>query len=704
MHSSVLVALAALASGQWIQPRIFDQPNLRSGNARELATYFEFAPTSGAGLPVAEDLCSALAAEVPGWSTGTPSDVTVAWSDAAPYAQNDKVLHLGRAWICTNAGGCDELEVPGTSALWEQYGGNWCVGPDWLDVAGSQLDFAVSGSPATSTSTICPSGPDCTSKTALYQTATARPESETSTYKGSFHSDSWLSCSLSNTNWDLAVGPIRGKVLRGSYSASTVQSSVYQNGGSVYINVYSQAGASSLAVSAPITAANSLSLDCGFYEAIADGSSKITAYKDGVSGTTVATAPYPLRLLTATKTYLGVYYISGAYWNQGPMFGGFQIHMPGVTTAQASAKVAAIARRVLADQPKALVRGSPSLAMTYTRTGSRFCSRADNTGAILPPNRPCIAQNGLLVEAAATNLALMSQELDNASWSDTLGATTVTANYAIGPDGTKTAERLVFTASSAQRGQTITAADGTYTFSFYVKGTSGDGSISAYLEGGGTACAYTASAWTRCTRTTTTTGGTFVAAITNDPAADADDVIVWGAQVETGSVATSYIPTTSAAASRGEDVNEFSIEIAAPFSVAGTAVIPSASWPAFPSSVGVLVGLSSPTASGSARIFGWNTFAAVGGSIGNNTGSEYYLPATYANYRATLGGRSWMSYNPYTSRMDGSINGTYTISVGTTKVIARFTKMSVGNFPGGGQAFEARVSSVCLDPRPSRCR
>ena len=51
-----------------------------------------------------------------------------------------------------------------------------------------------------------------------------------------------------------------------------------------------------------------------------------------------------------------------------------------------------------------------------------------------------VASNGL-IEKVRTNLVLQSQTFDNASWTKTTdGQVTITANAAVAPDGTTTAE------------------------------------------------------------------------------------------------------------------------------------------------------------------------------------------------------------------------------------------------------------------------
>jgi hypothetical protein len=111
--------------------------------------------------------------------------------------------------------------------------------------------------------------------------------------------------------------------------------------------------------------------------------------------------------------------------------------------------------------------------------------------------------------------------------------------------------------------QTITLlTSGTYTFSVYAKATaSGDVGKQIFLRAGsaGGLITFTLTAnWTRLTTTqTAVASGSNIFQIGNRGTFTADNSVsvdLWGAQVETGSVATSYIPTTTGSITRNADV------------------------------------------------------------------------------------------------------------------------------------------------------
>lgn len=185
----------------------------------------------------------------------------------------------------------------------------------------------------------------------------------------------------------------------------------------------------------------------------------------------------------------------------------------------------------------------------------------------------------LLVEPAATNAFQRSEEFEDAYW--TKNNVTVTTNATIAPDGTMTADKITATTTGTdrriQRADTI--ASGTYTTSIFIKAAEintvrlyGPGFNSATrasftLTGSGTVSNLAGATaqiqnygngWYRCSVSAFYGGGStqrlYLNLELNGGNVNAGDgLFVWGAQSETDSVPTSYIPTTTAAVTRNPD-------------------------------------------------------------------------------------------------------------------------------------------------------
>jgi hypothetical protein len=191
------------------------------------------------------------------------------------------------------------------------------------------------------------------------------------------------------------------------------------------------------------------------------------------------------------------------------------------------------------------------------------------------------------VEGARTNIYIYSEQLDNAAWNKT--RITVTANQAVAPDGTTTADLLTATSTLGKNiGKTsfslLNAT--TYTGSWYVKAGTTDKCIVRRTVGNalpdptighyfdltlgtlvGTPAEGTCriddvgNGWFRCSWTATTTSagtdsiGLYILDDNGDLSytAAGETLYAWGAQLEIGASPSSYIPSTTAFTTRAKD-------------------------------------------------------------------------------------------------------------------------------------------------------
>jgi hypothetical protein len=159
------------------------------------------------------------------------------------------------------------------------------------------------------------------------------------------------------------------------------------------------------------------------------------------------------------------------------------------------------------------------------------------------------AQYGILVEPAATNLCLYSDDFTNAAWTK---SNMTTAKTATGPDaGANSASTLTATAGNATALQAITSGSSARITGFWVKRRTGSGNIDLTQDNGSTWQTMTVTAdWTRVELTAATLANPTVGIriVTNTDAVD-----VFGFQHEVGSVLTSTIPTVGSTVTRATD-------------------------------------------------------------------------------------------------------------------------------------------------------
>jgi len=222
--------------------------------------------------------------------------------------------------------------------------------------------------------------------------------------------------------------------------------------------------------------------------------------------------------------------------------------------------------------------------VTYQTTPSTYV--ATTTAAYYGPrfdyDPVTLAAKGLLIEEQRVNLLLQSQTFDAANWSKS--GSTVTANATTSPDGTVDADKLVEAATTGQHrtSQAVTVTSGAaYTYSIYAKAAERT-SIWVRIIGASTfaggivdltngaiigitgTCTATnvGNGWYRITvsGTSDSTTATVYANLIDGAGANTytgdgtSGLFIYGAQIEAGAFATSYIPTVASTVTRSADV------------------------------------------------------------------------------------------------------------------------------------------------------
>jgi hypothetical protein len=191
---------------------------------------------------------------------------------------------------------------------------------------------------------------------------------------------------------------------------------------------------------------------------------------------------------------------------------------------------------------------------------------------------------GLLIEEQRTNLLTYSSQFDNAIWGKTRAS--ITSSATVAPDGTQTAQKLVEDSTASNSHYVLETAVITnatsYTVSVYAKaagrswlalytsaiGTAGNtffdltnGVVGAQAGGSTASIVPVGNGWYRCsisgTSSATSVNVIFGTANANNGNSYSGDgfsgIYIWGAQLEAGAFATSYIPTVASQVTRSAD-------------------------------------------------------------------------------------------------------------------------------------------------------
>jgi hypothetical protein len=185
----------------------------------------------------------------------------------------------------------------------------------------------------------------------------------------------------------------------------------------------------------------------------------------------------------------------------------------------------------------------------------------------------------LLLEKQSTNIFAYSEQFDQSTW--TKQNSSVTANATTSPDGTQNADKFIASNANVFHamygfGGTLT---GSYTMSVYAKKSEYDFLVlhdqfsstfnavfnlntGAVVSGSGASIENIGNGWYRCIVTFNGGGNSVITSLSPSPTSSAgtnylgdgtSGIFIWGAQLEAGSYVTSYIPSTSASATRVAD-------------------------------------------------------------------------------------------------------------------------------------------------------
>jgi len=231
--------------------------------------------------------------------------------------------------------------------------------------------------------------------------------------------------------------------------------------------------------------------------------------------------------------------------------------------------------------------------VTFTRASSGTYVDSDGLIKTAATNEPRFDHNpttgeslGLLVEEQRTNLLLQS-EVFGTTWLQS--NTNISSDAALSPSGLQVADKIIANTTDGQhfrRQDVAITASTSYSLSVYAKADGYNflaispgalaisdyptwfdlsaGTVSTNTAGNTASIQNVGNGWYRCSVTrTTNVGQTTMSAryyvcnnanVSSFAGDNTSGVLLWGAQLEAGAFPTSYIPTTTAAATRSADV------------------------------------------------------------------------------------------------------------------------------------------------------
>jgi hypothetical protein len=345
---------------------------------------------------------------------------------------------------------------------------------------------------------------------------------------------------------------------------------------------------------------------------------------------------------------------------------------------------------------------------TYTGNGTSaiaFWGAQLNIGATAKPyfpttdrlNVPRLTyQNGgggcpsLLLEKQSTNLYLYSEQLN--LWS-TVGSPTITANDSISPDGTTNADRVQFNASTNLVYNGVTGSAGTNVLTVYAKAKSGTAQKFRFFANGTINFSSDQTATDQWQRFEFVFTYAAVTAGLAGASTGASDVLFWGFQHEVSSYPTSYIPTTSASATRVADACS---KTGISSLIGQTEGVVFLDWVMLRESLGVTEDYYTITLNNGTG----NTLFAIN-NYDNRVRFYYFISGSLVfsntSFEATSGQRLKMAFAYKQNDFAVYINGNQ-IATSSSGNVAGMSGLTIGSYVFGNYNDDIQVNQVALFP------
>jgi hypothetical protein len=583
-------------------------------------------------------------------------------------------------FVPSSGDGANQVQDPCTAFSSELAAPYFCLRGDATQVGSSGMALSAVGSPTAQTMSWCPNGLSCASVTRqlllsgtnYYQTSSMLPPS-----------GSWWACARGVNDAPMTLGRYLAQGSAWGIRVSATGQLFFDVGGGT--NVSSSTGA---------IIGGASQMPCVWWHQVGAGSNVATLFLDGVQIAQNTTEPN----LTATNTQINVggnAAISRVGW---AMLGS------GDPSSGLFARMAAATAPV--------PQGTRGELLTFSRTSAFSCVAPDGTISWLPPGRPCIS-GGLRVRPAVTNLYLQSEAIAsgsafNAAWT-TIGTPTAQADQATAPDGSLTADKVTFSATSDRLRQVFTASATAYTQAISVKSVAASGTLTLQVFDNtgasaiaSTNCSVNSTSWTRCMVTTSvaTAGHTLWPQFLIASGAP-QSFYVTDAQFETGTVASDPCRSEATSATCAAETASVPMPVSSSVNEGCAKACITPNWTgANPLATSIRI-LSGRASDGAAQ------FSTLGGSSASvNAFDGTHTPSVAG--ALTAGAKSCFVTRWSKGANSLSVTNTTTGTAGTASAFSGFSAfdaaLAIGTQSGGSQPNAATISDIQLGASAGACQ
>lgn len=274
------------------------------------------------------------------------------------------------------------------------------------------------------------------------------------------------------------------------------------------------------------------------------------------------------------------------------------------------------------------------LPFDFTRSSTATRVNKDGLIEVVGIDEPRVdylnnADGHLLLEPSRSNLVTQSEDLTT-GWSFSSGGTgslpVITADDAVAPDGNTTADKVVLDMNGGSGSglnwsfiaAPYTSAVATFTMTCYLKGVNGGEEIFFDFDNGNSNLITLTTEWVRYefvkTVNYTTTRYIRIGLRGGSTTDDTASFYMWGCQLEEGSYATSYIPTSGSSVTRNAERSDATLNSSVLSNVEGTVFID-----VDYTSTGDVVVLASPhDGAANKRVEIWANGSTINGFIGGS--------------------------------------------------------------------------------------